>query len=433
MPIHFEGPINGKIHNGVLPVGELIRAFPALEDIMMKGGKYKDKVELRLPPKRIAKGKKYGMVSSPISVTNTISGTYEGDSYIIRFYKNVRRPTNANMQAEYLPRKHQMNGAGTVFYLNRDKDDREKCAYFILHRWCKDSPFFKNRSQPKYVVHRPEIMAAKAVVEAQSYVKLLKLILDDKVSVDTLRYKARGLSGALSIGSVEGMDKSVLQAKLLELAKKHPDQFLTSWNENNTQFDGILHRAVDIGLFERKPTGGGVFGFYYNADYSLNVLKSAEPIKACNIPRNSPNEFLVLKQHILKSASGTIQLIQSYIGKGDAANAADENPDVAQALNQDYVPSTNGGGGEYASNDDLKSMPTENLIALGFQYDMLYFDRGSSKVHFIKGGQIDTEICTIDSPGDYKSELAAKITGLEPQKKLLVQKLNMKFISLKKK
>lgn len=188
---------------------------------------------------------------------------------------------------------------GDYLKLNlKNTDERKMWTVLRFYPEIKGSPFAK--TSPYYHVYDPNVEAKNKMAEVlamkEAFDNIEKIKNDSKALVSFARYMGEEIE--------EGINHDVLFSRLLEIARRNPNDLNVRFNSKRRSFAELFHSANALGIIENSVSGG--FS-YRSVQLGLNPTECIELLVKDTGLLTSINEEVKKKDKIVNSIQRSIK------------------------------------------------------------------------------------------------------------------------------
>lgn len=258
-----------------------------------------------------------------------ISGSFQGNHVNIQYFtrRNNKRVGGTN-EITYTPHHVEYSGREMAFSLdvNEYPRDFENLVFYMLCTKCKDSPIHGEVPEKYYQINDTIAKAEEFVAKQTRMFEVQSVIMKPDADMHLLRTKAAGM------GIQEGLLQDVeVRAELMKLANNDIESFWKQFESVTTSFDGIIARAIDLGVIISKNKGGGVQEYGFNGQISNRDFSTPfSPLAQYVVGQDGR---AALKSALSKTPE-MVKTINTYIEE------IGEEKDIQTQLNDDMFRST---------------------------------------------------------------------------------------------
>ncbi len=213
------------------------------------------------------------------NIKTLINGTYDGVSYVIRYFetKVFKPPFGSQVGYHvYSPRSVNFKG-GSNFAAFPEK--LELAVFLMLSKRCAGSPFANRNSVSMYeVVNREE--RARKIIDAEMATADVRVKILQLSDVDAIRY-AKGISfDGFRIATPQTNTGIEAKAALLGLINRFPAELYEALSGEETYNRGVVQEAIDKSDLVLKEAAGGVAIWQHKGKEVLRVAADKDRFQA---------------------------------------------------------------------------------------------------------------------------------------------------------
>lgn len=274
---------------------------------------------------------------------------------------------------EYSPKRIQ-NFTGETLLLDKEEVP-DMYAYYLVHPLNKNSPAYKNNSQPLYGIYDRQVESQSRI----AYVKQQSEVMGEIFRMDAvqLEIKCRGLyyrgrDGALAMVPV-GVLPDELRLHLNTLLARDGELFVNAWRDQSSNLRGQIMVALDRAIIIMKTSPGGSVTFYWSEAHGGGELVSA-------MEAEGTNALMLYFQ-------------QNYAVLGTKLANAISTDKMADIVLPSAPP--------VESQDDLSArallkMDNDKLVTLALYHDVIMLNRENLQVKLLDKDGVETKFVLFD-------------------------------------
>ena len=271
MNIEITGSVKGEYFNEkLISPRELIKLFniPIKED----GTNYFTLADRYKVKDKLNGGFRH---SQGVSLAGEVSGSYNGESYILRAF-DTKRPNPNGQGFLYFPRAIE-SFTGAIMPFSSNHLDLAVWAYLCPR--CKESPFRTPGRDFHYAIHDPEMISKKQMEALKREGDLLNKIME--ISDESVMNLARGMVvKGQQIGVTAESTPSSVRIQMFNLAKMDPDAFSNGLENAEFEYRGRIGRLYDKGIILSAPDGNGTIMKWNDGTQIIRVSRGQDAIEA---------------------------------------------------------------------------------------------------------------------------------------------------------
>jgi hypothetical protein len=402
------GQINGRsVEEELVTAHTLIQLFNIPLDTTKETALFQlDKQTRGVVGKDVEGNKRVGISRNVLCF---VAGVYKGVSYEVRYYERRNR-VNTNQSGggyKYFPRKMRFSGSSMRVNLQHDLD---KAVMYYLSSLCGDSPLKGRKGMSHYRLINEEQVAETQYIESKLFEQAYSLI--DKESDTKLVRIAKGITidgRPIPSGELRG----VMQCKvaLITRAKTNAKDIVDAFSDTYTYTRGLVVDCIEKGYILLKPGKTGSV-WYWNAG-----SKSNQPICEAHKTQDAKSVLssFVAEPKNYAAFMATLHEIEEAAKEKVVVFATTPNIDHKFEADEDIHPPI-----------DFKDV--ESVLNACYDREVFTLDRVDNKVKlFNDQGGFGATVVVLDSPDDWMTSAAEKMTTKSPKFKQLVRILKEKL------
>lgn len=229
--------------------------------------------------------------ASSRNIKTLINGSFEGVSYVIRYFESkVFKPPFGNQGGYHVYSPRAVNFKGHSNFAPFP-DRLELATFLMLSKRCAVSPFANRNSVPMYeVVDRAA--RAKKIIDAEMATADVRVKILQLSDQDAIRY-AKGISfDGYKISTMQTNTGLEAKAALLGLIARFPAQLYEALNSEETYNRGVVQEHIDDSRLVLKEAAAGIGIWQLNGKEVLRVAADKDRFQAIFDHYDDPSPLL---------------------------------------------------------------------------------------------------------------------------------------------